>query len=343
MLLKINSLSIQSPQRILLVKNRALGDSLMGLATLQALLHQFPSAKIYYALPAWILPLFKSYSHSRVEFVPLKLSNPIESIETYLIIRALKIDVIYEMHAAGRTRRFFNWISRLSSIPYGLHNHHLKTETGVKDQGLIKPLIQRDLDGASSFFQTMGDWNYLDYEPVFHLSIKKRPVKRVLLGVVATRETKMYPLDFYLEFARLINFEDPEVELVIPLSQSLDDQKIKKYIQQHPESSYVKIVQLPLEDLPHYFAQSWCYVGNDTGLKHLAIAVGLRAYTLFGPEPPLEWHPYNKERHPYYFREPLECRTRTHHYCGLKHCESMICLNEFSARDLFYQFKQMHF
>lgn len=314
----------------------------MGLATLQALLAEYPSAIIYYALPAWILPLFKTYVHPRVEFVALDLSNPTKVIETYLSMRKLDLDVIYEMHVSGRTKNFFDFISRLCSIPYGHHNHHLKGLTGVKDQGVIKPLIQRDLDGAQSFFPVDSDWNYLDYEPKFLLNITPTPKKRLILGVVATRETKMYPLPFYLEFARLVKAWDIEVEVVIPLSQSPDDAKIKQLILKDKNASSVKIIHLPLNELPHYFSESWCYVGNDTGLKHLAVAVGLRTFTLFGPEPALEWHPYAYDRHPYYLREPLECRTRTHHYCGLKLCDSMICLNEFEPKELFHRFQEMH-
>jgi heptosyltransferase II len=318
----------------------------MGLSTLQALLNLYPRAQIYYALPAWIVPLFKSYTHPRVSFVPLKLANPIELLETYLLIRQFKIDAIYEMHVSGRSKRFFSWMSFLSKIPYGYHNHHLRSQTGVRDQGVIKPLIQRDLDGAQSFFlgneSTIRPWNYLDFQPHYNLVQKLRPKKRVILGVVATRETKMYPLSSYLQFAKSLIHQDSEIEVVVPLSLSQDDQNIKTQLQKEDNAAYIKIIHLPLKDLPSYFAESWSYVGNDTGLKHLAIAVGLRTYTLFGPEPPLEWHPYDRVQHPYYFREPLECRTRTHHYCGLKNCDSMICLNELRSTELLENFQQMY-
>ena len=74
-------------------------------------------------------------------------------------------------------------------------------------------------------------------------------------------------------------------------------------------------------------AEANVYIGNDTGLKHLAIALGLKTYTFFGPEPPNEWHPYDQNSHPFFYIEDLECRTQNAHYCGLSECNSMICMD----------------
>jgi heptosyltransferase-2 len=71
------------------------------------------------------------------------------------------------------------------------------------------------------------------------------------------------------------------------------------------------------------------YIGNDTGLKHICIALGVKTYTFFGPEPPLEWHPY-------FYIEGLECRTRDAHFCGLSECESMVCLKDITVESCLF-------
>ena len=38
-------------------------------------------------------------------------------------------------------------------------------------------------------------------------------------------------------------------------------------------------------------AESACYVGNDSGVSHLAAASGARALVLFGPTDPAAWGP----------------------------------------------------
>ena len=83
----------------------------------------------------------------------------------------------------------------------------------------------------------------------------------------------------------------------------------------------VEVLEEDLSKLPELFAQAKLYIGNDTGLKHLAVAMGMKTYTLFGPIPPNEFHPYSRREHPYFYREGLECRTVTAHFCGLSICD----------------------
>ena len=47
-----------APKNILVFKNRAMGDSLMGLSTVSYLKSIFPKAKVSYATPAWVAPLY---------------------------------------------------------------------------------------------------------------------------------------------------------------------------------------------------------------------------------------------------------------------------------------------
>jgi ADP-heptose:LPS heptosyltransferase len=37
------------------------------------------------------------------------------------------------------------------------------------------------------------------------------------------------------------------------------------------------------------------FIGNDSGLRHIAAAFGIKTITLFGTENPVEWHPYREE------------------------------------------------
>lgn len=306
----------------------------MGLSSLQAFHGRWPDVELYYALPAWIVPLYKHYQHPKIRVVPLKLEGLLDTAETYLDLRSYNFDAIYELHQAGRSRRLLKGLSALERIPYGYHNHHLKSGGPVHDQGKIKPLIQRDLDGVFSFFRSNdGIPHYLDHPPSFLLA-GTQPVKRdrLILGVVATRETKMLPFSLYARAVELILQGHPTMEIAIPLAPN-DFKTHQRLIREAPAlEKYV--VHWSLERLPGEFAQSRFYMGNDTGLKHLAVSLNLSTLTFFGPEPPHEWHPYETEQHRYFYVEPLECRTREAHFCGLSQCDSMICLNQFRPEDM---------
>jgi heptosyltransferase-2 len=320
-------------QKILIVKNRAMGDAVMGLSTVQYLKKIYPKAIIAYGIPAWTEPLFSKVKTAADLIIPLNFSSAKNIWQSYRKIKAFSPDYIHELHATGTGINFFNFYQFIHHAKYTFHNHHLKEKTQVYDQGVIKPLIQRDLDGINSFIESESIPNHLDYIPQMNIQVKKQ--NKIIFGCVATRETKKWPLKFYLDLAKLIYEQDSNTQIVIPLSNSSDDLKTEREILNNQISTNISIVKLELEELPLELASAKLYIGNDTGLKHICVALNVSTYTLFGPEPPLEWHPYSKNNHDYYYREPLECRTRTHHYCGLNHCDSMICLNEFKASDLF--------
>ena len=312
-----------SPRTILVVKNRAMGDSIMGLATLQWLRELYPEAKIVYGLPSWIIPLYKNVQTAADSYLNVDLKSSSDWLRLHKEVKALSPDHIHELHLAGRTKKFFSLFTLFSSVRYSYHNHHLKSGGKIHDQGVIKSLIQRDLDGAWSFLgidKTLP--SFLDYEP--RMNVQEPTEKnQYVLGVVATRKTKMWPLEYYAKLCHNLSGK-----VLIPLSKSETDLQIKKQLESYSLPSHVEFVHAPLEELPLLLAGSKAYIGNDTGLKHLCIALGVKTWTFFGPEPPTEWHPYNTDLHKYFFIDPLECRTRDAHYCGLSECDSMICLNQ---------------
>jgi len=325
---------------ILVVKNRALGDSVIGLSAIQYIRELFPQAHIIYGVPSWIAPLYGNIKTAADEVMPLDLNSLGDWTRLWRELSRRKVDTVHELFQSGRTAKFFKIYCLLKNVQYTYHNHHLKSGGVVHDQGVIKPAIQRDLDGVYSHLTKRVEYpSYLDYQPSIGLSEpqdSKRPREAyIILGVVATRETKTWPLSYFVELTKLILQNFPDLTIKIPLSRSQVDERIKEKLRGPGLSKKIEFVQVPLPELAALIGGSKLYVGNDTGLKHLAVATGVRSFTLFGPEPPHEWHPYDSDRHPYFYREGLECRTRTAHYCGLIHCDSMICLNEFSSRQVF--------
>lgn len=324
---------------IMLVKNRALGDSIMGLSAVSYLKRLYPKSNIIYAVPQWIAPLYSESKTPAGLIYALSMDNYRDAIKLFKDLRRLNVEHVHEMHQSGRGAKFFKWICFLLDIRYTAHNHHLKTNTRIVDQGKILPLIQRDLDGVFSFLGRGERPRYQAFEPRLVPNVKKEKVRMIILGVVATRETKMWPLENYLALAQKLAEKYPHYSIVIPLSKSETDQKIKQNLLNTGLPFNTSVVEWSLSSLPSEFSQAALYIGNDTGLKHLAVATGIKTYTFFGPEPANEWHPYKTDDHPYFYLENLACRTRTHHYCGLSVCDlsegNMQCLKSFTAEKVF--------
>ncbi len=311
---------------ILVVKNRGLGDAVIGLATIQYLRSLFPYSRIVYAVPYWVSDLFKNVQICADEVYPLRLEKIMDWLRCFLSIKTINPDIVFEMNQSGRTRKFF----KIFPKPYVFHNHHILT-SHVHDQGVIKPNIQRDLDGAWSFLgqpYKLPIPSYLNFCPSMKINNTTKNI--IIFGVVATRKTKIWPLQNYAKLAKLIFKNKPSFKIKIPLSKNDIDQEIKKKLSGMNLPPSVSFVESDLCELPKILSESQVYIGNDTGLKHIAISLGVKSYTFFGPEQPQEWHPYSDKEHPYFFLNDLKCRTKISHYCELVECEDMTCLEVFT-------------
>lgn len=306
------------PKKILLVKNRALGDAIITLATAKFIRQQFPDAEIHYATPQWTVPLFETMDHPYDCIIPLNIRQVGDVWKLLKELFYQKYDLIYEFHYGPRTGRIFKLYSYLSGASYFYHNHH-KSE--------IDSIINRDLKG---FCQSLALTPPASAQ--FIPAVRSyQQLRNVLFGVVATRETKMWPLENFIDLAKKLTQKFPQVKITVPLSNSSVDRDIKSKLEALDEKKLLHFVHLPLNELPPLFQTTDLYVGNDTGLKHLAVFCGVRSLSFFGPEDPFEWHPYSRQDHPYFFIKDMPCRYRSAHYCGLTQCDSMLCLNSITV------------
>jgi ADP-heptose:LPS heptosyltransferase len=57
----------------------------------------------------------------------------------------------------------------------------------------------------------------------------------------------------------------------------------------------VVLRDIKLQDLIHILAKSSLYIGNDSGISHLAAAIGCKSIVLFGPSNPKVWAPKGRD------------------------------------------------
>jgi len=62
-----------------------------------------------------------------------------------------------------------------------------------------------------------------------------------------------------------------------------------------------------LNTMGYVLSRACCYIGNDSGVRHLASAVRIPTVTVFGPTNPREWNELEDPRHPALWKE-VSCR-----------------------------------
>lgn len=98
---------------------------------------------------------------------------------------------------------------------------------------------------------------------------------------------KIWPLERYLELAKHI--ESAHGIPVLWLLGEADHELARQLATQVPE--HQRIENRPLPELARVLAGCRLFVGNDSGIAHLAAAVGTPVVVLFGPTDPAQWAP----------------------------------------------------
>lgn len=321
--------------KILVVKNRAMGDSILTLSSLQYIKEVLPQSILTYAIPGWILPLYRNVDIAADSLVSLPKKGLRAHLQFFIWLKKEKFDVVIDLHQRASSGRFLRLSSFILGYRYFFHNHHQKNGSFVHDQGVIKANIQRDLDAVWSVLTKgikMANLKlplFLNYPPLMKNDSTK--INQICMGIVATRAVKMWPLEYYAEIACRIAKADPACKIVVPLSKSAQDVELQSKLSSYDLPKQLEFVFSPLPELPSTIARSRLYVGNDTGLKHIAVATGVPSFTFFGPEDPTEWHPYDMNIHSYFFIGEMPCRYQNAHFCGLETCSPHQCLRAISV------------
>lgn len=336
------------------MKLRSLGDTVLMTACLEELKRAYPEAQLHVAVSARWAPLFESYPGIHKVWTYERHKDPAARAKAVariaLNLRREKFDCVVNFHASPSSAMIaFATGARVRSIHFHGHKQKNKHSTvEVPGKGTLKPITERDMDTV----RALGIHVPSGRMPAIHLRAveidrakewlgKSGATGPVLgIGLGASRPSKSWPLDRFAALAvnwcqqtggSAIAFSGPEdkgkqEELLKSvddlLSATIPDTEARASVR----SRILTQVGLPLRSLAAVQHQLSVFAGNDSGPRHLAVAVGIPTVTVFGPEHPFEWHPYPTDRHPFFFLENLPCRKDgapgMPPWCGLEECVS---------------------
>lgn len=275
--------------KILALKWRQLGDTVLWTAVLEALRSHYPCAEIDIAFPEKYDEIFENDSRWRNRY---GLKDGIwENLRLANKLRSEHYDLVLNFHASSRSLIFCLWLGAKEKI---IHHHSRSprrffSDRSVVDLGRVLAADERDLN----VIRTLGWRGTVPETHVFlvpHLkeqamdSLEKLGWLReplVILGIGASRPSKAWGMEKFAALSVLLQ-KRARVGVVY------DPTEITP-----PTGFPAGSLFLPtpkLTPLMGYLALASCYVGSDSGVKHLACALGIPTLTLFGPESLGEWH-----------------------------------------------------
>lgn len=362
---------MKSPRKILAIKLRSLGDTVLMTAPLNELRAAYPEAEIHVVVSAAWAPLLEA--HPAVDQIWLyerhrEATSRAKALARLAIhLRKEKFDAVVNFHASPSSSALaYATGARDRSIHFHGHKDKNRYSTvTIPGKGMLKPIIERDMDAIRAFgvHVPAGRLPRLQLQ----LSEKTQAAERITqlnlpgpvlaLGLGASRPTKSWPIDRFaaLAISWCQQTQGGVLALTGPNESSLAHDFMRKVddllglsIPQAPERAVIrtKITTesgLALRQLAAVIDQSAVFCGNDSGPKHIAVAVDTPTVTLFGPEDPYEWHPYPQEMHPIFYVKDLPCRKDADPgmppWCGLNACveEHHKCMREIGVEQVLQQ------
>lgn len=333
--------------RILAIKLRAIGDTVIWTSALSALREQFPAAEITVMTYASNAPVLVN-SNIVNKYYFLKKRSHWELILALWRARWWRYDWLLGFHATASLTRWA-WLARAKKM--ALH-HHSWTHTPlgsvpIANPGRLQDAVSRDYEVVRAVFRAEG----YQKEP------KRMPTKIEVSTVEAIRAEeavrsailaaggdptqkrkaflpgasqylRRYPKELFL---KVIEREIARGEFQ-PLV--LVDRAVSEEWNLREECARLKIPLFDedtLRDFMIKMSRAQVAFGNDSGPSHMAVALGLKTTFVFGPGCVGDWHPYDKNENPV-LRVAVDCRSEgprdqeRFQFCTVVECAHHKCM-----------------
>jgi lipopolysaccharide heptosyltransferase II len=313
-------------RRVLVVRLRSIGDTVLATPSLHALRRFVPDARIDVLLEDWVAPLLEgSADVDRVLTVRRKSQSSRLAVARRL--RAEGYDVAYNLHGGSTAALLIRASGAQHRVGYAeysyasLHNHAAPPSAELWGQPKTHSAEQQlALLGWTGVPVTDRPASRLVVVPEAskHVARRLREEARLdegqpfaLVHPAAAFDTKMWAAE---NFARVVEHLAARGLASIAVAAPGEASVIDK-VRAHSSSPLVGFTDLSLPELTALAARASLFVGNDSGVAHVAAAVGAPQVVVFGSSNVAHWRPWTRGAAEV-VREEMPCAPCPGYTCG---------------------------
>ena len=310
-------------ERVLVVRLRSIGDTVLTTPSLFALKRFLPNASVDIVLEDWVAPVLDGFAH--VDTVLTVARNSTSSRARIAArLRATHYDVVYNMHGGTTATLLTRATGARHRVGYAdyqyarLHNHLSPTSASLWGREKTHSVEQQlALLGWTGVPVTDRPPTRLAVTPEAADSIAKRLEEAHLDGrpfavvhPAAAFDTKQWATgNFARVMTELEKKQLPTVVITGPNQTALVD-----LLQAMLATQVTAFTNLSLPEVTALVSRARLFVGNDSGIAHIAAAVGSPSVVIFGSSNRAHWGPWATRPAEMVFDE-LDCQPCHGYYC----------------------------
>lgn len=301
-------------RKILVIRFRQIGDSVLAAALCSTLKRSFPGAEVHFVLNENIAPLYEG--HPDIDRVITFGRDENKPASAYIkkvrqVMRRNKYDAIIDMRSTVRTL-LFSLFSLRTPFRIGRAKWYtrflLNCRIGGGGAGRAADMVDYDLSFASPL-ERVGPVRYTKEFRLYLTNREKEDFRRYmeekgidfaqpvfLIGVTAKLVHKRWNLEFMKATLKMILERHRDVQMVFNYAPGgREEEDARSVCEELGRPERIKTdIRASLRQLAALCANCSFYFGNEGGSRHIAQALGVPSFAVYSPSASKQrWLPSN--------------------------------------------------
>jgi lipopolysaccharide heptosyltransferase II len=322
----LKTIDWKNVERILVIRLRSIGDTVLATPSLIALKRFLPDARVDILLEDWVAPLLDGFD--AVDNVLVAGEEMGARLQTARQIRRNKYDVVFNLHG-GTTATFFARASGarhlvgFASYQYSfLYNHRMPPAAEFWGRKEVHSVEQQlALPGSVGVPVEERPKSRLVVTPEAAGSLQEKLTAETqrrgvifeefaLFHPTAAFDTKRWAME---NFARVAEFL-AEKGLGTVAVATRAERGVLEALTAHSNVPIITFDDLTLPEITALASQARIFVGNDSGIAHIAAAVDTPVVVIFGSSNRVHWRPWTNAPNEIVY-EKFDCQPCAGHTC----------------------------
>jgi len=308
-----NQINWKNIKRILVVRLRSIGDTVLATPSLIALRRFLPEARIDVLLEDWVAPVLEGFE--TIDNILTVEKSGQSRFKTAWQLRRNKYDAVFNLHG-GTTSTFFTYATgarhRIGFANYQyafLYNHLLSSSADFWQQEKTHSAEQQ-LALLGSVGVPVQDKPKSKLAVLESKAVRSSKLPFALIHPVAAFATKQWSAENFAEIAEVLVQKGLQAVAVGTKKEREVFDKLRQF-SQVPIQCYDN---LSLPQITNLASRAKIFVGNDSGIAHIAAAVQTPSVVIFGSSNRAHWSPWTDAPHSIVF-EKFDCQPCPGYVC----------------------------